>query len=109
VGWAARANAKRKAESGPAPNPYPHVPESEQTRIRDMVQQQAKRMRCVAGRNKRAWAETVTRSLLAQQEQQAIEQARKVKPAVGGLIVPRDHLLLTPDEVRQLAQRATRR
>ena len=104
MGWAARATAKRRAAGTPAPDPYPHVTREEQDQIRASWAQQAKRMRGVPGRRKREWADTVTQNALAQLEAQRVAEAQQVKPVTQGLIVPQRSLLVTPEEVRQMAR-----
>jgi len=105
MGWAARANAKRRAAGTPAPDPYPHVTADEKAHARTWADQTAKRMRGVPGRRKREVADDLYTNAVTELEAQRVAEAQQVKPVTQGLIVPQRSLLVTPEEVRQMARR----
>jgi hypothetical protein len=106
MGAAARANAARRARGETTRDAYPHVSKEEQEGIRKSWLQRAKSFRGMPRRRKLEWAEEVTTNALVQLNAQRAAEKQQVKPATGGLIIPRSSLLVTPDEVRQMAQRA---
>lgn len=90
------------------PDPYPHVPADLQQRIRDQSWHFCKHQRELGNHKaRRAHAQRFAEQSLAEAEERLAAAARKVQPvgAGNGLVVPRQSLLITPDEARKIANR----
>lgn len=100
---AALRDAKRR-DAQARPNPYPHIPVEEQDRLRAELYSRAKNLKGMSRRRKMALYEEAIAECLSKTEAQRAEADRKVQPG-GGLVVPQQRLVMTPDEVRRMARR----
>lgn len=98
---AALRDAKR--QQAKSANLYPHISVEEQARLRADLYSRAKNLKGMSRRRKMALYEQAITECLSKTEAMRAEADRKVQPG-GGLLVPQKSLLVTPDEVRRMAQ-----